>query len=184
MLYNQTSNSDTIKQEYFGGEMQKKYFPLVIVVLVLVTTACLCTGTGLATPTSVPQQATSAPQQPANSASPSGLITEVVMAKGTQGDTLDPVDPTTVFSPDSVIHAVTSIKNAPANTKFSAAFYVVDVGNAATPGQLISSYDLTADGTRNLDFNLQPTSNWPTGTYRVEISVNGIVDQVVEYSVQ
>lgn len=177
MLYNQTSNSDTINQEYFGGDMQKKHFPLVIAVLVLVTTACLCTGTGLATPTSVPQQ-------PANSASPSGLITEVVMAKGTEGEALDPVDPTTVFSPDSVIHAVTKIKDAPANTKFSAAFYVVDVGNAATPGQLISSYDLTADGTRNLDFNLQPTSNWPTGTYRVEISVNGTVDQVVEYSVQ
>ena len=160
--------------------MQKKYFPLVIVVLVLVTTACLCTGTGLATPTSVPQQQ----EQPANSVKPSGIITEVVMAKDTAGDTLEPVDPTMVFGPDSTIHAVAKIEDAPVNTKFTAAFYVVDIGDAADPGQLVSSYDLTADGTRNLDFTLSPTTSWPTGTYRVEISVNGVVDQVVEYFVQ
>jgi hypothetical protein len=170
--------------------MQKKYVPLLIALLVLVTTACLCTGTGLGTPTeapaatSVPQQPTTAPEQPANSANPSGLITEVVMAKDVAGDTLDPVDPTTVFGPSSVIHAVAKIQDAPANTKFTASFYVQDVGSAADPGQLIGSYDITADGTRNLDFNLSPASTWPAGTYRVEISVNDVVDQIVEYSVQ
>src|ERR1700740_2525729 len=101
--------------------MQKKIVPVVIAVLVLVSMACLCTGTGLTPPTSVPQQ----PQQPTSSVQSSGIITEIVMAKNTEGDALDPVDPTTVFGPDSTIHAVAKIKDAPSNTKFTAAFYVV-----------------------------------------------------------
>jgi hypothetical protein len=157
--------------------MQKKFVPVVIAVFVLVGMACMCTGTGVTPPTSVPQQPTSSVQS-------SGIITEVVMAKDTEGAELDPVDPTTVFGPDSTIHAVAKIKDAPSNTKFTAAFYVVDVGSAADPNSLISSYDLTADGTRNLDFTLSPTSTWPPGTYRVEISINGTVDQVVQYTVQ
>ena len=106
------------------------------------------------------------------------------MAKGTEGIDLEPVDPTTVFSPDETIHAVARIEDAPSDTQFTVAFYVVDVGDAAAPDTLINSSDLTADGTRNLDFYLSPTTTWPPGTYRVEISVNGTLDQVVEYTVQ
>lgn len=157
--------------------MQKRYFPLAIAILVLISMACLCTGTDALTPTSVPQE-----DPPQNQSS--GIITEVVMARGTEGEELDPVDPTTVFDPDSTIHAVAKIEDAPSNTQFTAAFYVVDVGSAAEPDSLISSTDLTADGTRNLDFTLSPTTTWPPGTYRVEISVNGVLDQVVEYTVE
>lgn len=165
--------------------MQKRYFPLAIAVLVLITVACLCTGPGLATPTSIPQpESQEEPQQPENAAQSSGIITEVVMAKDTEGIELEPVDPTTVFSPNSTIHAVARIEDAPSNTQFSAVFYAVDVGDAAQPNTLISSYALAAEGTRNLDFTLTPSSTWPPGTYRVEISVNGTLDQVVEYTVQ
>ena len=166
--------------------MQKRYFPLAIAVLVLITVACLCTGTDQLTPTSVPQQEPQ--QEPSQSTVPdvqsSGIITEVVMARDTEGIELEPVDPTTVFSPDSVIHAVVRIEDAPSNTEFAAAFYVVDVGDAAEPDTLISSNTLTADGTRNVEFTLTPTTSWPAGTYRVEISVNGTLDQVVQYTVQ
>lgn len=167
--------------------MQKRYVPLAIAVLVLFTIACLCTGPGLVTPTSVPQeepQQEEEPQATEPAVQSSGIITEVVMARETDGIELNPVDPTTVFDPDSTIHAVAKIEDAPSGTEFTAAFYVVDVGGAAEPNQLISSYDLTADGTRNLDFTLSPTTSWPPGTYRVEISVNGELDQVVEYTVE
>jgi hypothetical protein len=165
--------------------MQKKYFPLAIAILVLVSMACMCTGSGLATPTSVPQQ--EQPEEPQQTEAPvesSGLITEVVMARDTEGVELEPVDPTTVFEPDSIIHAVARIEDAPADTVFTAAFYVTDVGDAAPADTLISSTDLTADGTRNLDFTLSPTTTWPPGTHRVEISINGELDQVVEYTVE
>lgn len=162
--------------------MQKRYFPLIVAVFVLFTVACLCTGPGLVTPTSVPQE--EQPQATEPDVQPSGIITEVVMAKGTDGIDLEPVDPTTVFSPDETIHAVARIEDAPNDTNFTVAFYVVDVGNAAAPDTLINSSDLTAEGTRNLDFYLSPTTTWPPGTYRVEISINGTLDQVVEYTVE
>ena len=166
--------------------MQKRYFPLAIAVLVLITVACLCTGTDQLTPTSVPQQEPQ--QEPSQSTDPdvqsSGIITEVVMARDTEGIELEPVDPTTVFGPDSTIHAVVKIEDAPSNTEFGAAFYVVDVGDAAAPDTLISSNTLSADGTRNVEFTLTPTTSWPAGTYRVEISINGTLDQVVQYTVQ
>jgi hypothetical protein len=166
--------------------MQKRYFPLAIAVLVLITVACLCTGTDQLTPTSVPQQEPQ--QEPSQSTDPdvqsSGIITEVVMARDTEGIELDPVDPTTVFSPDSIIHAVVKIEDAPSNTEFTAAFYVDDVGDAAEPNSLISSNTLMGDGTRNVDFTLTPTTSWPAGTYRVEISINGTLDRVVQYTVQ
>jgi hypothetical protein len=169
--------------------MKLKKFSLLIVVLVLATIACLCTGTG-SLPTSPAatanpvETATSAPQQSGNQPSSSGLITELVTAKDTKGDTKEPVDQTSEFTPSSVIHAVVRIKNAPNNTKFSAAFYVVDVGSAASPNTLILSTDVVAGGTRYIDFNLTPTSKWPVGKYKVEISVNGQVDQEVNYTVQ
>ncbi len=114
----------------------------------------------------------------------SGIITTVVMAQGVQGAANDPVNPTTVFSPSSRIHAVIKIKDAPANTKFAAAWYVVDVGSAEPSGTLIDSTEVTSDGTRNIDFYLTPNSTWPVGQYRVDISVNGHVDQVMYYTVQ
>lgn len=162
--------------------MQKRHFPLAIAVLVLFTVACLCTGTGQLTPTSVPQEE---PQESTEyDVQASGIINEVVMAKDTEGIELEPVDPTTVFGPEDTIHAVARIEDAPSGTAFNVAFYVVDVGDAAEPNTLINSSDLTAEGTRNLDFYLSPTTTWPPGTYRVEISVNGTLDQVVEYTVE
>jgi hypothetical protein len=115
---------------------------------------------------------------------PSGLINSVTMAAGTTGPTNDPVNPTSVFPASSTFHAVVATNNAPANTKFTAKWYVTDVGSAASPNTLVNSTDATTDGTRNLDFTLTPTSTWAIGKYRVEISVNDQLDQVVQFSVQ
>ncbi len=115
---------------------------------------------------------------------PSGLIKQVILAKGTEGAAHDPKDPTTTFSPNSTLHAVVTIQNAPANTKFHTAWYFVDVGGAATPNSLVAGTDLVAEGSRNLDFDLTPIGKFPVGSYRVEISVNGVPDQVATFSVK
>jgi hypothetical protein len=168
--------------------MKSRKLPILLIVLVLFTMACVCSSTpSLLSPTNAPAAApTAAPQSGSSSGqpNPSGIITQVVMAKNTTGDAKDPVDPTTVFGTNATIHAVVKIKDAPANTAFKAAWYVTDVGGAAKADTLIDSTDLTSDGTRNLDFTLAPTSTWPAGKYRVEISVNGKLDQVVAYTVQ
>ena len=102
------------------------------------------------------------------------MVKSVTLAKGVQGDQNEPVDPTRVFAPqDKTIHAVVAIQDAPADTKFSAAWYAVDVGQAAAPNTLIDKTDITTDGSRNIDFTLTSQNVWPAGTYRVEISVNG-----------
>ncbi len=130
--------------------------------------------------------ATPAPTGPAPSTSSSGasMIAAVTMAEDTKGDNFDPVNPTTVFKPSATFHAVVSTKSAPANTKVKAVWYVTDVGSAAAPNTLIDSYELTTEGTRNLDFTLAPKTNWPTGKYRVEIQVNGTTVQTVNFTVQ
>lgn len=120
----------------------------------------------------------------ASQPSTSGIITDVTLATDVEGEEMNPVGPTTVFNSASIIHAVVAIEDAPVGTNFTAEFYVVDVGDAAAPNSLITSTDLSADGTRNLDFNLTPTSSWPAGTYRVDILVNGVLDQSATYTVE
>lgn len=115
---------------------------------------------------------------------PSGYISGVTMAQGTKGDNRDPVNPGTVFQTKSVIHAIIAIKNAPKNSKFTATWYAVDIGSAGESNSLIDTADLTTDGTRNIDFSLNPSANWPVGTYRVDILFNGVLDQSVTFTVK
>ena len=130
------------------------------------------------------ESAPSAPSPAPTIAKPSGFIGSVTMAEDTKADTKEPVNPTIVFKSTSVFHAVTALLNAPANTKFSATWYVVDVGNAAPPGSQIESTDVSTGGSRNIDFTLSPATIWPAGSYRVEISVNGVVDTVKNFTVK
>ena len=128
--------------------------------------------------------ATNTPSAAPTAAKPSGIIGSVTMSENAKSDTKEPVNPTVVFKPTSVFHAVTALLNAPANTKFSATWYVVDVGSAAPLNSLIESTDVSTGGSRNIDFTLSPATTWPTGSYRVEISVNGVVDTVKNFSVK
>jgi hypothetical protein len=162
--------------------MKSKNIPLITSALLLFVMACMCSNSA-AIPTPVDTPVIEVPTLD-NGPSSSGIITDVIMARDVEGVDLNPVDPTTVFGPDSIIHAVVEIEDAPSGTNFTAEFYVVDVGDAAQPNSLITSTDLAADGTRYLDFNLTPTTSWPVGTYRVDILVNGELDQSVEYTVE
>jgi hypothetical protein len=155
--------------------MKSKNLALFFTAALLFIMACMCSDTAnipTTDPTNVPQ------------GSSSGIITEVVLATGVEGEEVNPVNPTTIFNSSSTIHAVVNIKDAPVGTNFTAEFYVIDVGDAADPNSLFSSIDLAADGTRNLDFSLTPTTSWPAGSYRVDILVNGVLDQSLEYTVQ
>lgn len=115
---------------------------------------------------------------------PSGYVGGVVMAEDTKGANFDPVNPTVTFKPSATFHAVLTLQNAPANTKFTATWYVVDVGGAAPPNSEVKSTEITTDGSRNIDFTLKPAATWPVGSYRVEISVNGVLDTVKTFSVK
>ncbi len=124
------------------------------------------------------------PVNGAQAPKPSGLILSVTMARGVTGDNKEPSDPTTAFAPADVVHAVVSVKDAPLGTRFTATWKVIDIGDPASCNSVLAQYDVETDGTRNIDFNLTPDSNLPAGSYKVEISVNGVLDQVVSFTVQ
>jgi outer membrane usher protein FimD/PapC len=136
---------------------------------------------------SAPPQPTSPQTQatcPSVTPKSSGYISDVVIAENTQGADKQPVNPTTTFKPSAIFHAVVRTQNAPANTNFKAMWCVTDVGSASPPNTLIDQTDLSTDGSRNIDFTLSPATTWPAGTYRVLISVNGVVDTVKNFSVK
>ncbi|MEP7215376.1 MAG: hypothetical protein ABI782_03935, partial [Anaerolineaceae bacterium] len=109
------------------------------------------------------------------------IIKSVTMTKTVKGDTDDPGAATTVFRANEVVYAVVAIKNAPKGTQFRGRFIVVDVGSVAEPGFEIDAVELTADGTRNLKFSLEPgPTGFPAGKYKVEISVNGEVQKTLD----
>jgi hypothetical protein len=141
-------------------------------------------------PTSNAPQDTSVPQvngacsytPPAITAS--GIISKVTMAEDTQGANKNPVNPTTVFQTGATIHAVVAIRNAPASTRVKAIWFATSAESVDCNTQVGQPYELTTDGSRNIDFSLSPTTTWPTGSYRVEIYVDDNLDQVVNYTVQ
>ncbi len=119
-----------------------------------------------------------------STAKPSGLISQVVMAENSSGANFDPVNPTVTFNASATFHGIVTVQNAPANTQFKATWCVTNVGSAAAANTLIDSTNLATDGSRNIDFTLKPVSTWPVGTYRVEISVNGVADTIKTFSVK
>jgi hypothetical protein len=132
-------------------------------------------------PSTSPASQTCPPLPPA-AVHPSGVISNVTMALDARGTTKDPVNPTTVFPPTATFHAVVATQNAPANTMFTATWFATDIG-APDCNVEIETAELTTDGTRNIDFTLSPKTVWPNGTYRVEISVDDVLDQVVSFTV-
>lgn len=117
-------------------------------------------------------------------AQPSGLINQVTMALNVQGDDKQPADPTTEFKPTDGFHAVTAVTDVPANTVFKAVWYAEDTNGAAECNTYIDETEITTEGTRNIDFTLTPTSAWPVGRYRVELYVDGALDQYVAFYVK
>lgn len=110
-------------------------------------------------------------------------IEGITLAKDVSGEAFEPVNPTNVFAPQDTIHAVVSVVDVPAGTKFKVVWQVDDVGNAAEPNSQIAEYELEAEGTRNLDFTLSPNNAWPAGSYKGQIYVNGNLAQSFRFTV-
>ena len=178
--------------------MKTKTLSVMIAVLVLALVQMACSAvSGSPKPTATPQapaaKATLAgsssnsgfcPAPNANGPKPSGLVKSVTMAENTQGENKDPLNPTSTFGPKAEFHAVVAIEEAPANTTLKAVWFASDTKGAVKCDTKIDEYELTSEGTRNIDFSLAPNESWPAGTYRVEISVNGTLDQVVSFMVE
>lgn len=176
--------------------MKKAIFYTSIVLLVLAQLACNAVTNSTQQPVE-PTQAVAAPTEEANvpssgNCSPltlpeetkSGYVEKITIARDVEGEGKNPVGPTKVYGTKDVFHAVVAIADAPADTVFKAVWYATDIGDSASCNTHIDETDLTTDGTRNLDFNLTPSEDWPAGSYRVEIFVNGTLEKIVRFAVK
>lgn len=169
---------------------RKTQIAIILIVIMMVTMACSAvTSNPTATPppaepTAVPETSGNCPVLPAPELTSSGLIEKITLARDTEGEEKNPVGETNVFGVSDIFHAVLRLVDAPDNTSFKAIWYVTDVGPDVACNSTIDTTDISTSGTRNLDFTLTPESQWPTGTYRVEIFVNDQLELVEEFSVE
>jgi hypothetical protein len=98
----------------------------------------------------------------------------------------DGAQPTSVFGPNDAIYAVADLANAPVGTVVNSKWYYVSV-EGMDPNTLIDEADLTIDQdnfTGTVHFFFPAGSDWPLGTYAVELYLNNELIQTVTYSVQ
>jgi hypothetical protein len=175
--------------------LRKLHLTLPLLVLILVQLACAAlsstsdpTATLAVTAGDNPFEQTAdpalCPVNPNAEPAPTGFIQSITMAHGVEGDEQVPVDVSDMFAPSDTVHAVVSIVDAPSGTLFKAIWKVVDIGDPSSCNTVITEYEIVTDGTRNIDFSLIPNTDLPPGSYKVEISVNGTLDQIAFFSVQ
>ncbi len=90
---------------------------------------------------------------------------------------------TTVFSGDQTFYCVVEVSNAPDDTTLKAVWIAVDV-DGVDPNMMIDEVELTTNGENVFTFNLQNDNLWPMGQYKVEIYLNGELNQTLEFEVQ
>lgn len=89
----------------------------------------------------------------------------------------------TVFSADQTFYCVVKVANAPEDTTLKAVWTAVDV-EGVDPNLLISEFELTTESENEFTFNLQNDQLWPSGSYKVEIFMNGTLEKTLEFEVQ
>ncbi len=93
---------------------------------------------------------------------------------------------TTAFSPSDVFYVVADLSNAPVGTVVDAKWAAVSVAGLA-PNEVFYEQSLRNDEegfTGTVYFQLFNDSLWPTGSYKVELYLNGALTQTVAFSVQ
>ncbi|MHB8573383.1 MAG: hypothetical protein ACYDAY_10615 [Candidatus Dormibacteria bacterium] len=87
------------------------------------------------------------------------------------------------FQPtDHELHLGVVTANAPDGTTLSCTWYAVNAGGVQN--QKIDSTDYTVSGGKgNLDCKLSNTNDWPTGSYRVDLMLNGKLDRSISFTI-
>jgi hypothetical protein len=87
---------------------------------------------------------------------------------------------TDVFATDEPFYLVVDLTGAPADTVSKAIWYAADVTGIAA-NTLIDEAEFQSNG--EVTFDLSNDGAWPTGTYKVEVYVNNVLDQTVQFTV-
>lgn len=86
------------------------------------------------------------------------------------------------FAPDDIFYCVVNVANAPDDTVTKAVWYAVDA-EGMDPNFQILEYEYTGGG--EITFELSNDEyEWPLCNYKVEIYLDGELDQTFEFNVQ
>jgi len=90
---------------------------------------------------------------------------------------------TTTFSPDDTFYLKVNLANAPDSTTVKAVWTAVSVAaEGVEPNLLLDEVELTG-GSGELTFDLVNDGSWPTGSYKVDIFLNGEAAQTLNFQV-
>jgi hypothetical protein len=164
---------------------------VTLIGLSLVTMAGACSFSIGAPTSSTSSKSTSASSNPSPdtasspASSPEGsdvAITSVKLAKDfTYGDV---VNPTSTFYPnDREFHLVVDLDNAVDGTKVGGVWYAVDAGSHKNEKLDSQTYTLK-NGEDRVHFTLTNQDNWPKGSYKVQVMLNGKLTRTVGFRVQ
>jgi hypothetical protein len=108
-------------------------------------------------------------------------IEEIHMAKDDNGS---PGAETDSFEPgDRTVHCVAKLKEAKSGTQMRFAWWIVDADG--TQNQKIKEIDYKTRALENVVHgHLTLPQDWPSGKYKVQVYVNGDLDQTAFYSVK
>jgi hypothetical protein len=122
---------------------------------------------------------TSTKTRPANA---DVFIEKIRMAKDRNGD--PETAATTAFDPgDLTIHCVINLNKAKKGTTVNFSWKAVDV--TGVPSGEFKSIDYTTNSFENIvHAHLTRTSDWPKGSYEVEVQINGAVDKTIQFTVE
>lgn len=121
-------------------------------------------------------------QTPTGGAKATGIIKDVHLArddgKGGHGEAAD-----TFGADDKTIHCVTELTQPTPNTKIRYSWWVVEAGE--TKNEKIEDIDYTTKPEdRVVHSHLTVPSDWPPGSYKVDIYVNGNLEKTVSFKVE
>lgn len=113
---------------------------------------------------------------------PGLAIKELHMAKDDGNG--DPGEKTNTFEPgDRTLHCVATLKEAKSGTQMRFSWWIVDADGSQN--QKIKEINYRTRALENIVHgHLTLPQNWPTGKYKVEVYVNGDLDQTAFYTVQ
>jgi hypothetical protein len=107
-------------------------------------------------------------------------VDQINMAKDKNGD---PGETTTTFEPgDRTIHCVAELNKAKGGTQVKFVWKAVDV--AGTKGEFKTIDYTTRSFENKVHGHLTRDSDWPTGTYEVDVYINGALDKIIKYTVE
>jgi hypothetical protein len=89
---------------------------------------------------------------------------------------------TTVFDQEAVIYAMVDLRNAPDDTTLKAVWTAVEAEDT-DPDFLITETEFTSDDGL-IHFLLENDFLWPLGKYKVDIYLNGELDQTLRFEVR